>query len=158
MSQKIVYYLNILACHIMMNNNYIGTCVLKCKLRPLNCDEYRFGKKEKKKILKEILVWLLFKNMNDIYGKSSNLFQFAVINASQRRRIDSRTHLKWAGVSQTCSTVFTILATRPMSEVTSVSCTSCVPRERSPRKFRLRDRSGHASGLPLSIQQLGYVL
>lgn len=136
MSQKIVYYLNMLACHIMMNKSCIGTCVLKYKLRPLNCDEYRFGEKEKKKISKETLIWLLLKNMVVIYGKSSNFFPFAVINASQRRRIDLRTRLKWAGVSQTWSSAFTILATRPMYEVTSVWYTSCVPRERSPRNWR----------------------
>ena len=38
--QKVVYKLNMLVSHIMMNKIYIGTCVRKLKLRPLeggNC-------------------------------------------------------------------------------------------------------------------------
>ena len=37
-SQKVVYKLNMLVCHIMMNKIYTGTCVRKFKLRLLESD------------------------------------------------------------------------------------------------------------------------
>jgi hypothetical protein len=40
-SQKVVAKLNMLVCHIMLNNIYIGTCVQKCKQRPLEGDVRR---------------------------------------------------------------------------------------------------------------------
>ena len=36
--QKVVYKLNMLVCHIMMNKIYIRTCVREFKLRPLEGD------------------------------------------------------------------------------------------------------------------------
>ena len=46
-SQNVVDKLNMVVCHIMMNKIYIGTCVRKCKLQPLEGDDRRLtGERE----------------------------------------------------------------------------------------------------------------